>query len=91
MRPVLINDLTFAARTAMAVGALSRPDLLRRIVQDAKVADQYRKHTGRSHRVLGNGTLAAACQPHARVPMPARCDPEYLSCLSAVIRALLDT
>lgn len=90
MRPILINDLTIAARTALAVEPCARADLMSRIVANARAADRYRKRTGRSHRLLGNGTLSAACQTHARAPMPHRCDLDYLSCLALVIEALID-
>ncbi len=89
MRPVLINDLTTAARTLLAADPSRRGPVMAQIVQNAKTADLYRKRVGRGHRLYGNGSLASACQPYAQAPLPPRCDAQYLSCLSVVISSLV--
>ena len=89
MRAVHLSDLNVAVRTLMAVRANERAFEFERLLDQAQTADKYRKRTGRAHFSYGNGTLGAACQAHAKRPMPDRCDPEYLSCMETVIRGLL--
>lgn len=88
MRPVLVNDLHMAARALMAVPPADRTTAIKNIVVHAQAADLYRKRLGRSHRLWGNGTLSSACQGHACVRMPSRCDRDFLDCLAVVIQAL---
>lgn len=88
MRPILVNDLHTAARTLMAVPRAERLTAMNAIMVQAQAADLYRKRLGRSHRVWGNGTLASACQSHACVRMPSRCDAEFLDCLGVVVQTL---
>lgn len=88
MRPVLINDLIMAALSLLALPAGQRDGAIRHIVQSARFADLYRKRTGRSHKTMGNGTLASACQSYARAPMPHRCNGDYLACMMMVLTAL---
>ena len=90
MRPVLINDLNISTRVLMAVLAVERASLIDRIIENAQVADRYRKRTGKPHLRFGNGSLSGACQPFQRAPMPARCNRDYLASLAVVVQGLRD-
>lgn len=91
MRAVHLSDLNMAARTLICARVPDRAVMLASLLEQAHVADKYRKRTGRAHPQFGNGTLSDACQQHPRASMPDRCDPQYLGCLAVVINGLLKT
>ena len=62
MRPVLVIDLTTAARALLAAPSEQRMQLSAKILQDADFGDRYRRRFKQSHARFGNGTLAAAAQ-----------------------------
>tara|TARA_R110002096_G_scaffold144906_1_gene302240 strand:+ start:79 stop:378 length:300 start_codon:yes stop_codon:yes gene_type:complete len=91
MRAVHLSDLNMATRTLLAVPDKGRRKLVQLLIQNAHLADKYRKKTGRTHPQYGDGSLCAVCLPMARAAMPDRCDPRYLACLGIVIEGLLES
>ena len=91
MRAVHLSDLNMAARALLAAPERRRRNLVRLLIQNACLADTYRKKTGRTHPQYGDGSLCAVCLPMARAAMPDRCDPRYLACLGIVIEGLLES
>ena len=89
MRAVHLSDLNMAARALLAAPERRRRNLVRLLIQNACLADTYRKKTGKVHPQYGDGSLCAACQPMTKAAMPDRCDPDYLECLGIVIEGLL--
>lgn len=73
----------------MAAHRCDRLKLMISLVENAHIADKYRKYTGLAHPQFGNGTLGAACQNYPKAPMPDRCQPQYLDCLKVVVEGLL--
>ncbi len=90
MRALHLSDLNLGARTLLRARETDRAQFIKTLLEQAHTADKYRKRTGRAHPEFGNGTLSDACGAHARLPMPDRCDPQYLRCLSDVIKGILD-
>lgn len=88
MRPVLMGDVTVAARALLGVRAGARAPLARRLIAEAQLADRHRAHTGRAHPLHGNGSLMAAATARHLPPEPPLADAAYLHCLIAVIEAL---
>lgn len=89
MRAIHLSDLNLAARTLMLARSHDRLKTLFSLIENAYIADQYRKHTGLAHPQFGNGSLGAACQGYVKAQMPDRCHPQYLDCLRIVIEGLL--
>lgn len=58
------------------------------LIEAARLADRYRKRTGRAHPVYGTGSLMGAAAARRQLPEPWLDDPEYLECLAVVIAAL---
>ena len=57
MRAVLLADLEQGARALLARPNCDWPDLAALMIAQARLADKYRKRTGRAHPDWGNGTL----------------------------------
>lgn len=89
MRAIHLSDLNLAARTLLAVPDQARVGTMQCLVNAARVADKFRKRTGRAHIVYGNGSLGSACQHREKVKMPDRCDVEYLECLGIAIEQII--
>lgn len=89
MRAVHLSDLNLAARTLLAVPDQARVGTMQCLVNAARVADKYRKRTGRAHIVYGDGTLGSACQHREKVNMPDRCDKKYLDCMRIAIEQII--
>ncbi len=62
MRPVLVMDLTTAARALLAAPSEPRMQLSAKMLQDADFGDRYRRRFKQSYARFGHGTLAAAAQ-----------------------------
>jgi hypothetical protein len=90
MHTVGLGDLAAAARALMAVPEARRGLLLRRLMDEADLAERYRRTRGRAHPVFGNGTLmsAALARPQAGPVAPG--DSDYLACLAQAIEGVLD-
>lgn len=90
MQLVGLGDLAAAARAMMAVPEARRGPLLQRLLDEADLADRYRRTSGRAHPVFGNGTLmsAALARPQAHSAAPG--DADYLACLAQAIDGVLD-
>lgn len=90
MQTIGLGDLAAAARALMAVHETRRAPLLRRLMDEADLADRFRRRQGRAHPVYGNGTLMSAALARPQAKPPANDDVEYLACLAQAIEAVLD-
>lgn len=91
MRPVTHVDVIAAARAVLDLPPSRRPPEILRLLERAHVADRFRKSTGRSHPLWGDGSLAGAVmRTAAAVPEPLLSEPRYLEAMAAVIETLLD-
>jgi len=89
MRPVLHGDVVAAARALLGAAPAARPDLVARMIEDAGIADRWRRRTGLLHPTKGNGSLMAAAAAWPQAPEPFLSDRDYLDCLRTVIEALI--
>lgn len=89
MRNVAHPDLSTAARALLALPEARRPAEAARMLVEAEAADRYRKRTGRSHPVWGNGTLEGAGRSRVLAAPRPLSDPEYLAALALVLDAIL--
>ncbi|MCL4188154.1 MAG: hypothetical protein KJZ85_11140 [Rhodobacteraceae bacterium] len=89
MRPVLHGDVVAAARALLRVAPAERRDLVARMIDDAHIADRWRRRTGLLHPTKGNGSLMAAAATWPQAPEPFLSDFDYLDCLRTVIEALI--
>ena len=87
MRPPHLMDLDRAARAILDHAPAKRAGALARILASADIADRYRKRTGRTHPVHGDGTLWAATQRPNRPPS-GQVPPGYHEALAQVAAAL---
>ena len=90
MRPVQLADLEIAARVLATLPASARPELIAQLCTQAKVADLYRKISGKAHPQFGTGTLMSAASKHALAPRNALCDRDFLASLAALCAYLAD-
>lgn len=88
MRPVLLGDVTAAARALLRVAPAERAALLTRWLDSADAADRYARKLRKVHPVWGNGTLKDALGLAPLAAEPYCSDPEYCSCLSMVLHGL---
>lgn len=89
MRPVTPTDLMAAARVLLAVPARLRVAEAYVLIRHTRIADDFRRDTGRLHPGFGNGTLLSlALQCPTQEPRTPG-DPEYLACIATMIDAVL--
>ena len=88
MRPVLLSDVTAAARALIGVPEDRRVAFCRRILAEAEAADRFARRLGRPHPRWGNGTVLAAARAHPLMPEPTCDDPAYCRALVTVLSAL---
>lgn len=88
MRPILPGDLDCAVAVVMAQPPATRAAVAARMLEQADLADRYRKKLGRAHPVYGTGSLmsAALCWPEG--PRGRVYDASYCAALIVVLRAL---
>lgn len=91
MRTVTQGDVAAVAMTVADLPDERRHQMARRIIEQAHIADIYRKRTGRAHPFWGNGSLMSAAFQGVR-PISERflSEDRYLEAMGAVIDALLD-
>lgn len=88
MRAVHLTDLDIAARVLAGQGCAARDRLARRMIAFARLADLYRKRTGKPHPRWGAGALQDAARRLGPVTdADARSD-AYRSGLAAILKAL---
>ncbi len=87
MRPIHLTDLDAAVRALLMVDEAMWLVEAQRFVDMARIADKYRKRTGKPLLGYGTGTLAtvAVGRPVANVHS---CDAEYRRCLKTLLTAL---
>lgn len=88
MRPVLLNDLTVAARALLKVPARARSELCAQMIKEAEFADRFTRRLNKQHPQWGNGTLLFAASQRALGAERACNDAEYNSCLLMVLQAI---
>jgi hypothetical protein len=89
MRPILINDLTSAARALLFVQPVVRGDLAAHLLQNADVGDRYTRRLGWAHAEFGDGTLSAAARKRPLANEPTLDDFAYCECLALVLQQLM--
>lgn len=89
MRQILHGDVVAAARALLCAAPAARAALAARLIEDADVADRWRRRTGRAHPARGNGSLMAAAAAWPQAPEPFLDDADYLDCLRLVIEQLI--
>lgn len=89
MRPVLHGDVVAVARVLLWAPEVGRHALMRQLLEQASVADLFRKRLGRGHPVWGNGSLMAAAMSRPMMREPFLDDPDYCRCLVVVFEALI--
>ncbi|MDB4198154.1 hypothetical protein N9777_07800 [Ascidiaceihabitans sp.] len=85
MRPVLVIDLTTAARALLAAPSQQRMQLSTKMLQVADFGDRYRRRFKQSHARFENGALAATAQKYALAVEPTVDDWDYCACLELVL------
>ncbi|MCF2903549.1 hypothetical protein L0666_00980 [Octadecabacter sp. CECT 8868] len=87
MRQVGLTDLDLAARVLLAAPPEAWPDLASTLVEDAHVADLWRKRYATAHPNGGTGSLyaQAALYPRSRI---GGCSKPYCMAMAAVLEAL---
>jgi len=90
MRPVLHSDVVAAARVLLRLPDGCRRREMRRLLEQAAVADLYRKRLRQVHPQWGNGSLMAAAGARDMAPEKFLDDPDYCCCLMLVFEVLLD-
>ena len=89
MRPVLINDLTSAARALLLVQPARRAKLATLMLQYADFGDRYTRRFGRVHAGFGDGTLSSAARKRPLATEPTLDDIDYCTCLELVVQQLM--
>lgn len=90
MRAITSGDLHLLTRYLAGVRPADRATAARRVIEQAHLADRYRKRLGRAHRVWGDGSLGAAL-PWAALAAtgPFLSDRDHLEAMSDALRAIL--
>ena len=89
MWPVLVSDLTTAARALLAAPYAQRMELATGMLQAADFGDRYLRRFGQVHAGFGDGTIAAAARKHALAIEPTLDDIDYCACLELVLLQLM--
>ena len=91
MREITHGDMHAAACVLLTCPCGDWPRVMAGLLADAHSADCYRKHSGRVHPRLGNGTLMAvalARAPDAAASCARPSAPRYQQALACVLSAL---
>ena len=89
MRPVLVCDLTSAARALLLVKPDKWIELAELLIKNADFGDRYTRRFGHVHADFGDGTLSAAARKRPLAKEPTLDDFIYCECLSVVVRQLM--
>jgi hypothetical protein len=89
MRQPVLAELSLAARVLLAVPRRQRWRKALRLLQEVQEADTYWEQTGRCHPEFGDGSLMARCHRLSPQAEPMADDPDFLTSLIAVSRAVL--
>ncbi len=88
MRRPALGDASVLARVLMPHPLSRWPWVLRRIMAEARRADQVRLSTGRAHPIWGDGSLMAAGLRRPCLPEPFLDDTRYRWALILVLIAI---
>ena len=87
MRRVGLSDLDIAARVLLHVPQTDWDTAAQQLIEQAHVADLWRKRHGVAHPDGGTGSLYAQASLLPR-KVTSRCSAQYCAALEAVLRAL---
>lgn len=88
MRPVLLADITTAARALMPVAMSARAIQAQLLIARADAAHRFQDRTGRGHPKWGNGTLASMAMTCPMACEPCLDNADYLDGLIEILLAL---
>lgn len=88
MRPLLPGDLDCAVAVVMAQPPETRARVAARLLEQADLADRYRKRLGRAHPVFGTGSLMSAALGWPDQPKVRGFDGSYCAALIVVLTAV---
>jgi hypothetical protein len=88
VRPLLPPDLDLLTRFLMAHPSQDRTALTFGLLDQADIADRYRKRTGRRHPVHGDGSVHTLALAGGRVAPAVFCDSGYLDCMATLLAAI---
>lgn len=78
-----------AARALLGVPSALRRAVLAQMLHKAHAADRYRKRTGDSHPIWGNGSLMSVARTGPLGNEPDLGNPDYCECLVQVLEAIV--
>lgn len=87
MRAIGLSDLDIATRAVMATPRERWPSTAERLIEDAHLADLWRKHFGTGHPNGGTGSLYAQAALAPTVGS-SDCTAQYCAALCTVMKAL---
>lgn len=87
MRPIHLSDLHEASSAILAKPVRDRVTFAYQIVENAKIADKWRKRTGKAHPLFGIGSLSSAVQGAAK-HRTDQCCGDYRAALFVLLEAL---
>lgn len=89
MLPVLHGDVVAVARALMPMDMVQRAGFVRRLINGAELAHDFRRNIGQLHPVWGDGSLEVAANHFVQVPEPYLDDSQYCHCMMIVFEELL--
>ena len=90
MRQLLPGDLDCAVAVVMRQPPEARAGVAARLLEEADVADRYRKRLGRAHPAYGSGSLMSAALGWPDGPRGRVYDASYCAALIVVLTAVQD-
>ena len=81
-------DILGLARVLTGVSFVERLELAQRLIDDTENADRYRRATGTSHPLLGDGSLLTRCLLTKPPPEPGPDDVEFLGAIAVAALVL---
>jgi len=88
MRGVQMADIEIAARALILVAPADRKQRIAALIEQAHLADKFRKRLGKPHPELGSGTLMSAVLKWPIAPRPDVLTADFLDCLRTVLYQL---
>lgn len=89
MRPVGLADIERAARVLMLVAPEARQAVMRQMIAQAEIADQFRTANGTPHALFGTGSLMSCAMRRQAAPRPAALGADPLQAYRVVLQVLL--
>lgn len=89
MRPILISDLTVAARALLVVAPSERMELVARMLKFADFGDRYTRRFDKPHPDFGDGTISSVARKGCLPSEPTLDSQAYCACLELVLQGLI--